>query len=65
MDFSLPGYKVEYKGRSFMQRGGLTTLIRSDVDYEARHDFSLWLEGKLETLFIEIRSSKATVWNNI
>ena len=57
MDFSVPGYRVEYKGRSFMQRGGLAALIRSDVDYEVRHDFSLWLEGKLKTLFIEIRSS--------
>ena len=40
-----------------MQRGGLAALIRSDVDYEVRHDFSLWLEGKLEILSIEIRSS--------
>jgi len=37
--FCVPWFRVEYKGRSFMQRGGLATLIRSDVDYEVRHDF--------------------------
>ena len=57
MNFSAPGYKVEYKGHFSMQRGGLDYLIRSDVDYEVRYCFSLWLESKLEILFIEIRSS--------
>ncbi|XP_065573812.1 uncharacterized protein LOC136035769 [Artemia franciscana] len=42
-------YKVEYKGCSFMQRGGLAALIRRDVDYKVRHDFSLSLESKLKT----------------
>ena len=41
MDFSVPRYKVEYKGRSFMHRGGLAALIRIGVDYEVRHDPSL------------------------
>ena len=57
VNFCVPGYKVEYKGHSFMQKGGPATLTRNDINYEVRHDFSLWLEGKLDTLFIEIRSS--------
>jgi hypothetical protein len=44
MDFSVPGYKVEYKCCSLMQRGGLATLTRSDVDFNVRDDLKIKLK---------------------
>ena len=36
-----------------MERGGLCILINEGTQYWVRDDLSLWLEGRIETLFIE------------
>ena len=53
-DFQFPGYVSERKERQVMERGSLALLIKEGVSYWVREDLSLWLEGRLETLFIEI-----------
>ena len=55
-DFQFPGYVSERKERQVMERGGLALLIKEGVSYWVREDLSLWLEGRLETLFIEIEN---------
>ena len=39
-----------------MERGGLCILINEGTQYWVRDDLSLWQEGRIETLFIEIKN---------
>ena len=39
-----------------MERGGLCVLINESTQYWVRNDLSLWLKGRIETLFIEIQN---------
>ena len=55
-DFSFPGYVCERRERTTMERGGLCILINEGTQYWVRDDLSLWLEGRIETLFIEIKN---------
>ena len=55
-DFSFPGYICERRERTTMERGGLGLLISEGTQYWVRDDLSLWLEGRIETLFIEIKN---------
>ena len=55
-DFFFPGYVCERRERTSMEKGKLCLLINEDIQYWIRDELSLWLGGRIETLFIEIKN---------
>ena len=56
---TLPGYRIEYKNRQTLSKGGLLMYIRDSVESVIRDDLSDDKEGEFETLFVKIRKGKA------
>ena len=51
-----PGYVCEQRERTTMEWAGLSILINEGIQYWVRDHLSLLLEGRIETLFIEIKN---------
>ena len=54
--YSVNGYNIECKNRVDKMGGGVALLIKSEVNYVVRKDYSVFVDG-FESLFIEIPKS--------
>jgi len=51
--FKLPNYNFIYKNRKIKSKGGVAIFIRDNIQYNLREDLSIFIEGELESIFIE------------
>jgi len=55
--YNIPGYNFVYKNRPNTSRGGVAIYINAKFNYILREDFSIFISGKFESLFVEIDSN--------
>lgn len=52
--YNFPGYRLIVRNRERMGRGGLAFLVKDHFVAKIREDLSVWIEGKVESLTLEL-----------
>ena len=54
--YCIPGYNLIYKNRTQKKQGGVAIFIKDKYNFKVREDLSIFKEGEVESLFLEINS---------
>lgn len=52
--YSFDGFELISQYRKSKTRGGVSIMLKSDINYIERHDLGIFEEGKFESIFVEI-----------